>query len=395
LKTLKKLKDNITNGKKTLKLGSSANNLLTNDNFKIELPRFSNFSCFAKLSNNEQVNTESGSSRYQISNIRSGSGQEIVSSIRSRSGQIKTSFNFEDEATLECILAPQQQKIYSWFLNNGITGYFNKGQIQRETGIGHPTIRKCINKFINLNLIKVSQYDPASRLQKYKINLEINVSHLNISNQGQVSSIRSRSSQEPVSNIGSGSGQGHIDTKNTSYKIDRKILNNLSIYLKHSNYWRGQGLSLKKCETWISEIEHCDYSFLLTQLQFGEFSKDVINSERPLSYFRTCLLSGGLERPKGFEFPEEKVTRIKNQEIEVLQNTLNEQKAIREKEKKIADKLTFMDLLKDKENIGFLINEIKKSFLTPKMKISIKLYQKTGQIDSKLEKALEREFEKD
>jgi hypothetical protein len=54
-----------------------------------------------------------------------------------------------------------------------------------------------------------------------------------------------------------------------------------------------------------------------------------------------------------------------------------------------------MDLLQDKENIEFLITEIKKSFVTQKMKISIKLYQKTGQIDSKLEKALEREFEKD
>ena len=246
-----------------------------------------------------------------------------------------------------------------------------------------------------LNLINISQYNPSSRLQKYKINLELKVSHFNISNRGQVSNIRSGSGQESVSNIRSGSGSGQIDTKNSSYKIDRKILNNLSIYLENSKYWKGQGLSLKKCETWISEIEHCDYSFLLTQLQFGEFSKDVINSERPLSYFRTCLLSGGLERPKDFEFPEEKVTRIKNQEIEILKTTLNEQKSIREKEKEIADKQIFMDLLQDKENIEFLITEIKKSFVTQKMKISIKLYQKTGQIDSKLEKALEREFEKD
>ncbi|MBU1342863.1 MAG: hypothetical protein KKE44_15020 [Proteobacteria bacterium] len=346
------------------------------------------------VSPKDQVTVKSVSGQGQVSSIRSGSGQGQVSSIGSRSGQgqLDTEKSIFNNDLTECILAPQQQNIYTWFLNNGITGYFNKGQIQRDTGINHPTIRKSIAKLSTLNIIEISEYDPVSRHQKYRLNPQIKINILSGSGQGQISGIRSGSSIGQVSSIGSGSGQGQLDTEKPLYKIDRKILKNLSIYLDNSDYWKGQGLTIKKCEQLINEIDYCDSDFLLTQLQFGEHSKDVTNSDRPISYFRTCLLSGGLERPKDFELPEEKAIRIKKKEIEDQEKFLAEQEIIRKKEKELADKQTFNELLKDREGVDFLINQIEKRFVTAATKISIKLFREKGKIDSKLERALEREL---
>lgn len=179
----------------------------------------------------------------------------------------------------------------------------------------------------------------------------------------------------------------------TSNNIDRKILNNLSVYIENSEFWKGQGLSLKKCEQWIDEIKHCTPDFLITQLQFGEHTEKVIKSEKPLSYFRSCIMSGGIERPKGFEFPEEKAARIKQLEFEAQQKAISEQEIFRKKEKELADKQAFLAVLRDKDTINYLITQIEEEkFITPATKVSIKLYRENGAIDSKLEKALERKF---
>ena len=103
------------------------------------------------------------------------------------------------------------------------------------------------------------------------------------------------------------------------------------------------------------------------------------------------MLNGGLTRPKDFEFPEEKAARIKKQEIEAKKKILADQVAIREQEKILADQQAFLSLLKNKENVDLLIHKIEKRFITPKTKISIKLYRETGQIDSKLETALKND----
>ena len=189
----------------------------------------------------------------------------------------------------------------------------------------------------------------------------------------------------------------HLDTKTnghfeSTYKTDRQILNNLSVYVESSDYWQGQGLTLKKCEQWIEEMQHCNPDFLLTQLQFGEHTEKVVKSDKPVSYFRSCLMSGGLERPKEFEFPHEKAARIKQLEFETQQKALSEQESIRQKEKELADKKNFFDVLKDKETVDYLITQIESKFTTPTTKFSIKSYRTNGEIDSKLEIALQREF---
>jgi len=343
-------------------------------------------------SRKDQNKNRSISGQGQVSNIESISGQGQIPSIRSGSGQLDTDLYFQANKPNEILLAPQQQKTYSWFLNNGVSGFFNKFQIQRDTGINHPTIRKSILKLQMFGLITLSEYDPASRQQRYMLNLKTKVNMLPISNQGQVSGIRSISNQGQVSGIGLRSGQGQLDTKIDSYNIDRQILNNLSIYVEHSEFWKGQGLTLKKCEQLINEIQHCTPDFLLVQLQFGEYTEKLVKSDKPISYFRSCLMSGGLERPKGFEFPEEKATRIKQLEFEAQQKALSEQEIFRQKEKELADKKVFFDLLKDKETVEYLITQIESKFITPTTKFSIKSYRTNGEIDSKLEIALQREF---
>ena len=179
----------------------------------------------------------------------------------------------------------------------------------------------------------------------------------------------------------------------SSNNIDRKIFNNLSVYVENSDFWKGWGLTFKKCEQWIDEIEHCTPDFLLVQLQFGEHAEKVVKSDKPVSYFRSCIMSGGIERPKGFEFPEEKAARIKQLEFEAQQKAISEQEIFRKKEKELADKQAFLAVLRDKDTINYLITQIEEEkFITPATKVSIKLYRENGAIDSKLEKALERKF---
>jgi len=174
----------------------------------------------------------------------------------------------------------------------------------------------------------------------------------------------------------------------TSYNIDRQIyinINNLSIYLENSKFWKGQGLTLIKCEQWMKEMQDCTPEFLLIQLQFGEEAETVIKADKPLSYFRSCLMAGGLERPKGFEFPAERIARIKQLDHEA-------RKVLKQKEKEIADEDAFLDALKNKEAVDDMVTKIESRFTSTTMKALIKKYKQTGEIDSRLENALRTEF---
>ncbi|MBU2431914.1 MAG: hypothetical protein KKH99_14570, partial [Proteobacteria bacterium] len=187
----------------------------------------------------------------------------------------------------------------------------------------------------------------------------------------------------------------HINTitpkhqNNPNNKLVSTYLNKLTNYLEHSNFWNTQGLNIKKCEEWISEFDFLKNNpeLLITQLMFAEKTDSVLNpkSKTPVYVFYGCLKKGGLTRPKDFEFPEERAIRIKQEDLELKRKILADQAAIREKERILADEQAFSEFLNNKENINSLIIEIEKRFVTPKTKNSIKLYQKNGQIDSKLE----------
>ena len=186
-----------------------------------------------------------------------------------------------------------------------------------------------------------------------------------------------------------------------SNKLVSKYLK-LTNYIEHSNFWSSQGLSEKKCKEWIDEFYFNNPDVLLSQLMFAEYAEENNSAlqpknknKTPVHVFYGCLKKGGMTRPSGFEFPEEKTARIKKEELEVQKKLLAEQAVIREQEKAIADEMAFNEFLKNKESVDSLILEIEKRFITPKTKNSVKLYRKKGQIDSKLEKVLKLEFQKD
>ncbi len=119
---------------------------------------------------------KSGSGQGQV-RVRSLSGQGQVK-VKSGSGQVSGSGSGSGQVSLKTSkvdLAQKQRLVYEWFLKNGLSGTFNKGQIQRETGINHPTIRKCIAKLKLLKLIEIGKFSPASKQQSYRLNPDKNV----------------------------------------------------------------------------------------------------------------------------------------------------------------------------------------------------------------------------
>jgi len=308
--------------------------------------------------------------------VQSGSGPGPVSSIGPRSSLGPVSSISQSDLCL----APKQQQVYEWFLRNGFEGYFNKGIISRKTHISHPTVKKSISKLKSLSLIFIGVYDPVSRQQKYSLNTELNVKLLTGSGLGLVSS------------QGLVSGLGQVQSGSTSYKTERKILNNLSVYIQNSDFWKAQGLTLRKCENWIDKIEHCDSDFLLQQLQFGEAEPKVKNANSPIDYFFKSISKDGLTRPNGFEFPDEKRLRIQQEEIKRREDLLKHQEEIRKEEQDLADREAFLMFLNDKDAVDSAVRDIKKQAVTPKMKIAIKNYSTNGKIDSRLEGALKRIF---
>jgi hypothetical protein len=179
---------------------------------------------------------------------------------------------------------------------------------------------------------------------------------------------------------------------NTSYKIDREILNNLSIYIQNSDYWKGQGLTLRQCKAWINEINHCDSDFLLQQLQFGEAEPKVLNADKPIDYFYKSIAKNGLSRPKDFEFPEEIAARLKKERLNAQDELLKIEENNRKKEQELADRQSFLTFLEDTKEVEKFIKEIESKFISASMKISIKTYRDTGKTDSRLKGRLKQLF---
>jgi hypothetical protein len=193
----------------------------------------------------------------------------------------------------------------------------------------------------------------------------------------------------------------HLDAP---YKSVSKFYKKLTDYIENSQFWKNQGVSVKKCESWLAEFYPDDPEALLSQLMFAEYA-DEHNSalqpknknKTPVDVFYGCLKKGGMTRPAGFEFPDERAARIRREELENQKKILVEQAAIREQEKAMADEMAFIEFLKDSDSVNEMIEgmEQKKRFVTPKQKISVKLFRETGKIDSKLEHALRIEFNRD
>ena len=188
-----------------------------------------------------------------------------------------------------------------------------------------------------------------------------------------------------------------IQQDDSFYKKDRQILNkNLSVFLEQSDFWRRQGLTAKKLQDWITEIDHCDPDYLLQQLQFGEAHNLVIKARNPVNYlYRAIKDKGGITKPEGFEYPEERALRLKKDALEAKQKVLEELQQIEAKQLLIDQTEAFEEALKDPEIVQGLIDQIEKGHVTPKKQMAIKKFKSTGEINTMLKKALEFEFMQD
>ncbi len=196
--------------------------------------------------------------------------------------------------------------------------------------------------------------------------------------------------------VRSGSGQGQVKLDLTPNKTVDRCLNNLSFFLENSDFWKGQGLTNQKCQSWIDEFSFCDLEMLLQQLQFAEFMNNVKTAKSPVDFFYKALVKGGITRPPGFEFPEERAARLQSEELETRHKAMRNLEKLRLQEKELAEKESFLSLLKDNKTIQEAITEFENSrHITTKLKLGIKHFKDTEQINGVLENRLRMWFRSD
>jgi len=123
-------------------------------------------------------------------------------------------------------------------------------------------------------------------------------------------------------------------------------------------------------------------------LMFGEHEKKVKEANSPINYFYKSLKAGGLTRPKGFEFPEERRARITKENTEARQKAVDELERLQQQNEKLAEQEIFNATLEDKESVEAILKEIEQKHLTPKAKQTIKIYREKALMDETLKNKL-------
>jgi len=260
----------------------------------------------------------------------------------------------------------KQMLIYNWLVKNSDKGKYNRGILARDLKISGETIKTAILKFKKLKVLVTGLYDYGSKSIPYQIDFN-----------RPVKSVLQYSFHQPTPTY-----------TNSSYKTDRKIINiNLSI----SEFWKAQGLTDSKFQKWVKEFSFTQDEWE-TQLSFGEYEPKVTQADSPIKYFYRALQKGGVTRPIGFEFPEEKRLRIQQEENKRREDLLRLKEETKKKEQELADRETFLMFLDDKESVLDAVKEIEKQFMTSTIKTSVKNYNTSGKIDSRLENKLKQIF---
>ncbi|MCK5520043.1 MAG: hypothetical protein KAI81_02940 [Candidatus Marinimicrobia bacterium] len=277
-------------------------------------------------------------------------------------GQQTEYFNFYKSAIKNNNLnyLTKNQKEFFKYLLGKEGNILSCSKISKETGIAYGSIRHIINSFVNNAIIS----KPIS------------------CKRGKVQGLIFKFSKKIII-----PGQS-TEKQSALIKKERKnFFNNLSF----PNFWIKQGLIEQKINVWVKEFNFTDKEWK-TQLMFGAHEPKVKNADNPINYFYKSLKQGGLTRPEGFEFPEERQARIKQKEHEVRKKRIEKEKKMRQQEKELAEEESFFSLLKDKDTIEEAVKEFKQGHLTPKLKISIKTFKDSRQVDEKLENRLKMWF---
>lgn len=250
-----------------------------------------------------------------------------------------------------------QYKVYNFFLNNGVEGSFNRTIISEKTNVTRASVKAAIVKFQKKKVIEIGSLCPISKVQTYKLNLSVKVS---------------------------GHSPDTVQTQSGSIEI--------------SEFWKKAGLTIQKCEEWISAIPGLNPERLQLQLQYGEHTDLVIKAKKgPISYIYGCLKGNPLIKPTGYKTTEDQYVEIMQQQIKEVtkkQEVIEALENARQKEREIADQESFLAFLRDFDAVEFAIDEIAEGFMTPTLKASVNIFRNNKKIDTRLESRLRLYFQK-
>lgn len=250
----------------------------------------------------------------------------------------------------EIKLAPNQIIIYDWFLQNGLSGEFNKPQITKDTGVRYETIRKTLRKFESLGIIKLSAYDPCSKMQEYALNPEC-----------QVKRPESNSnSNRTVTGLGQDSNRSVTGPLISSSKLFNKSLLTRARKAIDTNpelaFWKTLDLQPGKMVGWMEEFSR-DFESMVRQLAYAAYQwedlklgKKIENHE---SAFYGALRKGGFSRPAGYESPQERQLRMEQEELKRQARLLAELEASRKKREELEMKIQFEQIMADPEGEAY------------------------------------------
>jgi hypothetical protein len=285
------------------------------------------------------------------------------------------------------VLPPQQAKVLAWFQRQPGKGVFNKVKIAEEAGVKHPTVRLAIDALVHKKLLWVGGYDYQKRVFPYKLRMgdeEVISEGQNgrADTRYQISGISIPDTRYPISDI------------DPLIKKERKIINKsfcLRARADISPFWEEQGVTEKRCEEWLTEFDLTPEDLEL-QLTYAEFTPEVKNAKKPVSYFYQCLKRGGIPKPPGYETPDERRARI-HQEMLDDRKRANEAYAKARKElEALEEEEAFHKSLEDPAQVEAMVQQLESRHMTPKKKILVKTYRETGKLGGALWVALKNEF---
>ena len=244
----------------------------------------------------------------------------------------------------DCIeLTDLQMKVYSWFMNNGITGYFNKVKISEDTGIAHNTIRKIIEKFINLRLIYFGKYNDGVRLAPYKINDEKKAITGIVTGYGRDSNRIGSNSPLICS-----SSFLYKNTTTTELPKDDQLAVQKLLNHPEMKFWKEQGTTAKQILNGVQTTGTTLDNFIQSMKHYAH--EKPASEKAPMAHMIGGIKRYGIWAKKpDYKSHEEKQAEIQAQIITERAQELQRLKEIREKAAKVEKDLEFEHFMADRD----------------------------------------------
>ena len=328
----------------------------------------------------ESQMSPTGVSDESLVNV-TGVPDESQQSLRSVPTKSQMSSNkVSDESQGEALnLSSIEYQLYRWLTSRGLEGRFTPQEIISKTNMSKSSVFRGLKALEDFGILQTGRYSRRLGSKGYTIaqphkivcpSQYIEQSKVSDESQQSLSKVSDECQQSP------------------SYKKERKIL---LINLSISDFWQSHGLTKQKLNSWVDELSFSEEEWN-QQLQFGEHEPKVIHADNPIKYFYAALKKGGLTRPNGFEFPEERQARIAEENIKARQKALEKLNKIQQESEILAEQEAFNNFFEDKSAVEQALKEIEDGYLTPKGRNTIKVYREKGLMDKTLRTKLLTNF---